>query len=222
MNGLDIAVIVIIVLSALFAFSRGFVKEVLSIGAWVGAALAALWGYPYAAALTERMLPKGPVAEGVAAFVIFIVALIVLSFLTSALSSRVKTSALSAVDRTLGLIFGIVRGAIIVCLGYIALAWVLPADGHRPAWMAEARTLPLLEAGAERLTALMPAHLRQRATATAGETKRTVDRAKEAEGAIRALSTPHNPAPPATPNAARGYTDDARRDLDRLIQQNSQ
>jgi len=145
------------------------------------------------------------------------VALIVLSLVTSAVSRRIKDSSLSAVDRTLGLIFGLVRGVVLVCLAYIALAWVLPPDNHRPAWIAEARTLPLLASGADRLRGLVPAVYREKAATTADETKRAAEQIKEAAGAMGALRTPH--APPAAARDKPLYTPDDQRDLNRLIQQ---
>jgi len=151
MNLLDIIVIGVILLSGLFAFARGFVKEALSVAAWVGAAFAVLYGLPYAAPFAERFLPKGPVADAAAALALFLAALIVLSLATSAIAGRVKESSLSAVDRTLGLVFGLVRGLVLVCLLYVALSWALPAGRQQqPGWIAEAKTLPLLANGASR------------------------------------------------------------------------
>lgn len=219
MNLLDIIVIGVILLSGLFAFARGFVKEALSVAAWVGAAFAALYGLRYAAPVAERFLPKGPVADAAAALVLFLAALIVLSLLTSAVAGRVKESSLSAVDRTLGLVFGLVRGLVLVCLLYIALSWALPAGKQQqPGWIADAKTLPLLANGAERLRALVPAAYRARAEATAEDTRRAAEQMNEAASAMRALSSPRQPAA-ATHDRAGAYSPDDQRDLNRLIQQ---
>ena len=218
MNVLDIVVIAVVLLSGLFAFARGFVKEALSVAAWIGAGFAALYGLPYATPLTERFLPKGAVAEAVAAVALFLIALVVLSLVTSAIAGRVKESSLSAIDRTLGLVFGLVRGLVLVCLVYIALSWALPAKQQLPAWIAEARTLPLLATGAERLRDLVPVAYRAKAAATASDTRRAAEQMQEAAGAIGALSTPR---PPQGPGQAHppGYSNEDQRDLDRLIQQ---
>jgi membrane protein required for colicin V production len=220
MNALDIGVIAVILLSGLFAFARGFVKEVLSVGAWVGAGFAALYALPYATPIAERFLPRGAVAEGAAGLAVFLVALLLLSILTSAIARRVKDSALSAVDRTLGLIFGLVRGAVLVCLAYIALSWVWPADKPQPQpqWIAGARTLPLLANGAERLRQLLPAQYREKAQATASETRRAAEQLKEAAGAMNALSRPRASSTPSREHAP-AYTTDDQRGLNRLIQQ---
>lgn len=216
MNLLDIIVVAVILFSGLFDFARGFVKEALSVAAWIGAALAALKALPVIAPIAEKLLPKGPVADAAAAIAVFLVALVLLSLVTSAVASRVKESSLSAVDRTLGLIFGLIRGVVLVCLAYIAVSWVLP-EGKQPlpAWIADAKTRPLLAEGAERLRALLPAAYRDKAQSAVSETRRAAEQMRDAAGAMGALS---NPRPPGTPEHERapGYD---QRGLDRLIQQ---
>ena len=219
MNGLDLAVVTVIVMSGVFAFARGFVKEALSIIAWVGAAFAALYGSAYLLPVAGRFLPKGPVTAAVGGIVLFLVVLILLSLLTSMVSRRVKQSGLSAVDRSLGLVFGLVRGVVLVCLGYLALSWALPPDERQqPAWMVHARTLPFLETGADRLRALVPAAYRERATAAVRNTRPGAAQLEEAAGAIRALSKPRGPAE-AEREHGRVYSPDDQTELNRLIQQ---
>ncbi|HLJ63314.1 MAG TPA: CvpA family protein [Stellaceae bacterium] len=220
MNALDAITLGVVVLSAIFAFSRGFSKEILAIGAWIGAGFAALYGLPLARPLAQRVLPTGTIADAVSVIVIFLLCLLVLSFITSALAKRVKDSALSTLDRTLGLIFGVVRGVVLMCLAYIVLAWALPGD-QLPAWIEEARTRPFLANGADQLRRLVPASLRSEATRTGDRIHQNVEKGvqSEAEGAIRALTTP-KPAPPAN-GGKPTYKPEEQRDLNRLIEQNS-
>jgi membrane protein required for colicin V production len=220
MNGLDVAVIAVILLSGLFAFARGFVREALSVVAWVGAGFAALYAHPFVTPLAARFLPGGPVAEAAAAIGVFLVALLTLSILTSFVSARVKDSSLSAVDRTLGLMFGLLRGAVLVCLAYIALGWLWPADKQQkqPSWIEEARTKRYLESGADQLRALVPSQYREKAETRLNDTRRAAEQMKEAAGAMRALSQPH--LPPGASRAANPlYSTEDQRDLNRLIQQ---
>jgi membrane protein required for colicin V production len=220
MNLLDIIVIAVVLISGLFAFARGFVKEALSVAAWVGAAFAALYGLPYATPLAERFLPAGAIAEAAAAIAIFLVALIALSLVTSAIAGRVKDSSLSAIDRTLGLVFGLVRGLVLVCLFYIALSWALPAGRQQqPEWIADAKTLPLLANGAERLRALVPAAYRARAAVSAEDARRAAEQMDDAASAMRALTSPRQPASASAHDRAVPYSADDQRDLNRLIQQ---
>ena len=106
MTVFDFAVIGVIILSGYFAYSRGFVREALSIAAWINASFVALYTFPYVLPLFEKVLPKGVIANVSAAAVVFIIALMVLHMISNALARRVKDSSLSPVDRTFGLIFG--------------------------------------------------------------------------------------------------------------------
>ena len=110
-NPTDIAVIVILLLSALLAFARGLVREVLSVGAWVGAAFATLYLFPHVLPMVQQVVAKELVAKAVAGVGIFVVSLVLLSIISHQLSKGVRGSALSAVDRSLGFVFGIARGA---------------------------------------------------------------------------------------------------------------
>ncbi len=211
MTAFDLVVIAVIVLSAVFAYSRGFVREALSIASWLLAGAAAYYAYPFGAPLLARFLPGGTAANIAAFCLIFIVALVVLHVIAKTLAGHVKRSPLSPVDRTLGLLFGLARGFLLVCIAYIPLAWVPPAD--QPHWFTASRTLPFLAAGAEKLESLFPRTPRSIAP---GEAGRRVE--SEAEKAMRAFTNPSQ-APIGPASAPPAYSPDEQRDLNRLIQQ---
>ena len=211
MNTLDVIVVGVIVLSGLFAFVRGFVKETLSIAGWLGASAAAIYAMPYARPIAERFLPKGAAADAAAAGLVFFATLIVLSVVTSAISRRVKRSSLSALDRTLGLVFGLARGALVVAIGYLALSFVLPQVGAEPQWVTDSRTLPLVASATQSLTRLLPESLRRQAAKFNPDGKAESDYLN----ALRAYTVPGTPAggnPPAI-----GSQDEER--LNQLIKQ---
>ncbi|HEY3917151.1 MAG TPA: CvpA family protein [Stellaceae bacterium] len=215
----DFVVIGVILISGIFAYARGFVREALSLAAWILAGMVAAYAYPYVVPLAEKVLPRGMVANGAAATVVFILALVILHMIAGGMVKRVRSSALSPVDRSLGLLFGLARGAIIVCLAYIALAWMLPPGKERPRWFADSRSLPYVEAGADALRGFipLPAGAGARITAGFGNTAAN-SAASEAERAISAFAHPAGGAARAA-NAAPTYTQDEQHDLDRLIQQ---
>lgn len=223
MNALDIIVIAVVALSALFAFARGFVKEALSIGAWIGAALIAFYGLPLARPFAARLITAPKLADTAAGLAIFVVALIALSLLTSAISSRVKQSALSAVDRALGLLFGLFRGVAIVCIAFIGLRTALPESTDWPNWILEARTRPFLTNGADMLASMVPRNVREQGTIRAMEAQRSLQQAQEANQLMRQFVTPNVaiPNPPAAaglkPAPSIGYKQSERSDMQRLI-----
>jgi membrane protein required for colicin V production len=206
----DLAVIAIIALSGVFAYARGFVREALSIAAWLFAGAAGYYAYPLAAPMLARFVPGGMVANVAAFCLVFVVALILFHLVAKTLAGHVKRSPLSPVDRSLGLIFGIARGLVLVSIAYLPLAWIPPAD--QPRWFTQSRTLPFLAAGAMALQNLIP---HGAPPAAAGGKSRRIE--TEADKAMRAFT---NPAPaPAAPDSPPAYSPEEKRDLNRLIEQ---
>jgi membrane protein required for colicin V production len=157
MTWVDAAALLIVLLSAAFSMVRGFVREILGVGAWIGAGLAAVKLYPLVMPEVASILPltmKQFAVYGAMA-VVFIVVLIILSLISALIGGWVRDSALSGLDRSLGLVFGAVRGAVIVCLAYIALS-VGVAQGDWPAPVTQARFLPAEHDGAVWLADLLP------------------------------------------------------------------
>ena len=147
-NWIDLAVLAIIAVSALLAFLRGFVREALGIGAWIGAGAVAWWAFPWSQPQARALIAGYPELADFAAYVVvFVVALILLSIVAGMVGGLVRTSLLSGIDRTLGLVFGLIRGAAIVVAAYVALSLVVPPD-HWPPPLLQARSLPYAYEGA--------------------------------------------------------------------------
>jgi membrane protein required for colicin V production len=157
MNWVDLVVLGMIAISGLLAFMRGLVREVLGLGAWVVAAIVASpYGvFPYIDPWVRKQINDTTVADAVAIGVVFIVVLIVLSMIAGALSNAVQGVGLGGLDRTLGLVFGVGRGALLLCVAYI-LAGLAVAVDQWPAPILEARSLPTVYRGADWLAAQLP------------------------------------------------------------------
>lgn len=217
MNPLDIGVIAIIGLSAVFAFARGFVREALSIVAWVGAALITLYGFSYVYAIVDPMVKNPLLSQLIAGFGLFIGALIVLTIVTGIIARTVRASALSPIDRTLGFIFGLLRGAFICSLAYLLLD-VSVQTNDRPAWLKEAKSGPYLREGADLLRTVLPKSLRVKSAAAAEDAIRTANPEAEAQKAIRALVNPSGPpASGSKQPSPPTYKPSDQRELDRII-----
>ncbi len=158
MNWVDLIVIGVIAVSALLAFMRGFVREVLGIGAWIGAAFFAVWAGPFVEPRFLRWV--GPdFGKPAALAAMFLLALIVLSAVSSMVGGVVRMSLLGGVDRTLGVVFGLLRGAALIAFAYIAAGWVVTAAQWPPA-VQDARSLPYAYAAAEFAVGLLPREYR--------------------------------------------------------------
>lgn len=214
-NGLDLAVGIILLISALLAFMRGFVHEVLSIAAWIGAVLAAVQGLPYARPLARRVIPYDWAADSAAAVAIFLIVLLVLSVVTNAVARSIQKSALNNLDRSLGFVFGLARALVILGVGLIIADWL---TDRRPSWMTTAKTLPVIEMASNGLKAVVPpSFLAARDAAKDGAAR--INKVIDAKETLERLTAP-TPQGASAANGAKpegGYQDKDRATLDSLI-----
>jgi membrane protein required for colicin V production len=150
---LDVILIVIMLVSGFLAMVRGFTREVLSIFSWAVAAVAALYLTPKYWQLVEGYFPSPSIAQIGFAAGVFIVALIVVSLITLRISDRVLDSRVGALDRTLGFIFGLARGFLLVAIVFILFS-ALARD--QPSWIVEAKSYPILKRTQVAIESLMP------------------------------------------------------------------
>ncbi|SFF94078.1 membrane protein required for colicin V production [Novosphingobium sp. CF614] len=170
MTGFDIAVLLLVGLGAITGFLRGFVQEILTLGAWIFAIFAIrLLHTP----LTDWLEPH--VGTGSGAAVLAFALLLLVPFLAVKLvarwaGSQSRSSVLGPIDRVLGFGFGAVKGTIIIVLGFSVL--VLGYDtiwgiGGRPDWITQARTYPFVNASSEALVQLISERRREAIAAEA-------------------------------------------------------
>ncbi|MCU9839502.1 CvpA family protein [Ruegeria sp. WL0004] len=129
---IDGVVALIIVLSALLAYARGFMREVMAIAGWVAAAVLAFLFAPKAMPLIRELPVIGEFLTDscelsvIAAFAaVFAVALVIVSFFTPLFSSLVQRSALGGLDQGLGFIFGVARGVLLVAIAFFVYDTVM-------------------------------------------------------------------------------------------------
>lgn len=124
---IDGIVAVVIVVSALLAYSRGFVREVLAIGGWIGATILAFIFADQAVPLLQQIPLPGAVSfiwescelSIIAAFAaVFAVALILFAIFTPLFSGVIQRSALGGLDQGLGFLFGVARGVLLVAVAF--------------------------------------------------------------------------------------------------------
>ncbi|MCC0806664.1 CvpA family protein [Methylobacterium sp. W2] len=151
---LDLAVLGIVVISALLAAVRGATREVLAIVAWVAAAAVAWKLYPLLLPTVSQHVSNATVALVASIATIFLATLIVVSIITVKVSDMILDSRIGAIDRSLGFVFGAGRGFLICVIGWVFLAWLV--QGKMPDWAAQARSRPMLEKSGDALVAQLP------------------------------------------------------------------
>jgi len=152
---LDIILAAIMLISGFLAMLRGLTREVLSILSWAVAALATLYFFPTYQAQARVYIEPALLADAVLAGGIFLVVLIVISVITTKISDGVLDSRIGALDRTLGFVFGLGRGLILVVIAYLFFTWLVPED-TQPQWIKNARSLPILKQTGAGIVSLPP------------------------------------------------------------------
>jgi membrane protein required for colicin V production len=141
---------------------------------------------------------------------IFVVVLIVLAVVSRMLSNQVRDSSLGALDRSLGLVFGLARGALIVAVAWMLMTWALPEPDQRPAYITEAKSARLAQIGADALERALPAGLRNQAGEAADTVKQGASDARRLNDIMQPDTTADEPDP------KKGYNKQERSVMDRL------
>jgi len=234
-NDLDYSVFAILILSGLLALVRGFVREVFSLGAWTGAYFAAAKFYPLLEPSLHRHIKNPTVVTVIAAASLFIVALILLSIMGSLVCNLIKGHALTSIDRSLGFLFGLFRGALVVVLIYLGattILWpdldkvtVVPSEQTKdkvaklpaPEWLLNARTRPSLSYGAKELKQFIPQSQVEKTTQKYLEQKAQAQHMID-QDKLDLLTTP-TVSGSANNDNSKSYDDESRQGLDQLVNQ---
>jgi|GEM_PF-521747 len=201
----DLALIVLLAISTIFAFFRGFVTEALHLVALGGAIFATIIGYPYIEPWLNDLIGDTIFVTWVGNAVTFIVALAILRFAANLIGSKVRQSELGFLDRSLGALFGALRGFLIIVFLYI-LFLRLWQPAATPEFIQEARLGSFVTEVAELLDPYIDED----------SVKSIVDRAK---GALPDAEVPSETPPQQdSQNNEPAYDEEQRDALDELFE----
>ncbi|TDH35915.1 CvpA family protein [Pseudohoeflea suaedae] len=152
---LDGIVLAVTLFSAVLAMVRGFSREVLAVASWIAAAAAAYFFYPVLVPFAQEYTGSDKIAMIGSAAVIFLITLIVVSYITMRIADFIIDSRVGALDRTLGFVFGAARGILLVVVAMLFFNWLVAAP-QQPDWVANAKSKPMLDTLGARLVAMLP------------------------------------------------------------------
>jgi membrane protein required for colicin V production len=152
---LDILLLAVMLVSAILAMVRGFMREVLSIASWGAAAAATLFAYPRLLPIAKQYFNHDMFATVAVVGGVFLGTLLVVSIITMKISDMILDSRVGALDRTLGLVFGLARGLVIVVVAFMFFAWLVP-DRSQPEWVRNAKSRVVLQGTGQWLISMLP------------------------------------------------------------------
>lgn len=155
LNNLDVVFLVIVGVSALVAIARGVTKELLSITGWILAAVSVYYLLPVVDPIMQKYIASEVLSNLVSGMVILILFCIFWVLAVDKISTQIRFSKLSSLDRILGFIFGIFRGVIIVILLQIMISSLIPEESQKGVF-AESRYFKLAGDAAGSIKSLIP------------------------------------------------------------------
>lgn len=155
LNNLDVIFLIIVGISALVGIARGMTKELLSILGWILAAAALFYIVPIIDPMTQQYVESKILSSVVSGLIVLICFCIVWILTVDRLSSVVRTSKLSAIDRVLGFAFGLARGVLIVVLVALMISSIIPEESKKGIF-AESQYFGVASANAEPLKKMIP------------------------------------------------------------------
>lgn len=139
----DVIILVLIFISALFAFFRGFSLELLSISVWI---ISFFVSYAYGYNLINffnKIINNILISTAISYVVVFLIIFVIFSFLTRKFSVFIKDSYVGLIDKSLGFIFGILRGYVIVSLCFFLFDYFY--NGKRLEFIDNSKMIPVIK-----------------------------------------------------------------------------
>ena len=151
---LDYVYVGVLLLSTIWATIRGGVFETIATLSWVVAAVSARFASPWLDKVLQSWfdLSESTVGTLVASyFIVFFAVLLAVGFVNQRLRDKIQDSIMNVTDKTLGVIFGIVRGVVVMGVFYWVALWYYSDTPMLPKWLAQSRTRPVMQVTAVKL-----------------------------------------------------------------------
>ena len=162
LNILDYAIIIILVVSAILSTLRGMTREALGLVGWPIAIFVAKYSAPVIEPIIVSVIKVGGIGKALSWALPFAVVVVLWFVISSVLAPGLKRAGLGALDRWLGVIFGLIRGYVIVLLTYAVAVVIMEGENNLPKQVGEAAFNPYVRASVISLSAMAPDDMRSR------------------------------------------------------------
>ncbi len=153
---LDIVLLAIMFLSGFLAMMRGVTREVLSIASWGFASISAYFAYSRFKEAVRAEITPNLLADAVLIGGVFLLVLLIISFITSRISDMILDSSIGPLDRSLGFVFGLARGLLIMVVAHMFFTYLVSDERGHPRWLKEAKSRDLLMATGDWVRSKLP------------------------------------------------------------------
>jgi membrane protein required for colicin V production len=192
----DFVILAVLGLSGFFAAYRGFVNELLSIMGWGLAAVITAVLFGSIRGSVREMVEPDWFADIVGFVGLFLAVIIPISFVAYRVGEAARQSSIGPLDRSLGFVYGVLRGLVVASLAFMLFTWLSP---NRPQWMNEARLIPIVQRSSDVLASLVNGKQPRGVTVSAPQNQQSAPRRPAPEP----VAPPPAPPPPPIVEARR-------------------
>lgn len=157
LNGIDIAILAIVLISAGISLLRGFFKEAISLVTWIAAFWVAVTFSADQARFLESLIDTPSLRAATSFGILFLVTLILGSLINKAIQEVIEFTGFGGMDSVLGMLFGTVRGLLIISM-LVMVAGMTPLT--QDLWWQESALLEHFQKMADWLLAQLPEDLK--------------------------------------------------------------
>ena len=177
----------------IIGFARGFVRESLGLGAWGGSLWIMMQDYEWPKQILSRWIHDPMILKWVSFVFIFCITLVILLALAQWISHYIHSSIAKSIDRSLGIMFGFIRGLAVMCFVYLGSLFFI-APQHQPSIVQLSKSHSHLNRGALFLAPFLPSFVKEQ-EAFKAHLKELIPPPHSAEGLSQDLSSPRPEAP---------------------------
>jgi membrane protein required for colicin V production len=192
-NAFDMLLLVTLLFSMIIGFVRGFVRESLGLGAWGGALWIMVQDYEWPKKILSRWIHDPMILKVVSSFFIFCSTLVILLALAQWISHYIHSSIAKSIDRSLGIVFGFIRGLAVMCFVYLGSLFFI-APQHQPSIIQLSKSHSHLNRGALFIAPFIPSFFKEQEVFKANLKELTPPQ-HSPEGLSQDLSSPRPEAP---------------------------
>lgn len=161
-NFIDYGIIVVLVVSGLMSTLRGMTREALGLAGWPLSILVAKFSAPQLEPIILDIISIEGLSQALAWAIPFAITVVLWFVLASLMAPGLKRAGLGALDRWLGVIFGLIRGFLLVLIAYTTAVIAVEGEDKLPTQVSEAQFAPMLRASATTLSVVIPTDMRDR------------------------------------------------------------
>ena len=178
---IDLIILVVMVISVLFALYRGLVRELLGISSWILAGFVALYSYNPLLELLASSFENVKLAAIIGSAGLALVVLIVMTIVNACIAKRLRKSSLSGLDRIFGFVFGIARAMLIVALIYIFVTTMMLSPRQLERLKKQNISLPYVEMVASAVQSVFPENIKADLSSYQATKRKKVQEEREAQ-----------------------------------------